>query len=94
MNLIRQDHLTILIKIKIAALETSIRALEGVDLYDPVKVVEMCLVSNVVVPKKFRVPKFIKYIETQCPITYFKSYCNKMTEIVYDEKLLMHFFPR
>jgi hypothetical protein len=36
-----------------AALETSIRALEGVDLYDPVKVVEMCLVSNVVVPKKF-----------------------------------------
>jgi predicted metal-dependent hydrolase len=25
-------------------------------------------------------------------MTHLKSYCNKMTEVVYDEKLLMHFF--
>jgi hypothetical protein len=77
---------------KMAALETQIRAIEGVDLYDPVLAAGMCLVPNVVVPKKFRVPEFIKYTGTQCPITHLKSYCNKMAEVVHDEKLLMHFF--
>ena len=42
--------------------------------------------------KKFRLPEFIKYTGTQCPITHLKSYCNKMAEVVHDEKLLMHFF--
>jgi hypothetical protein len=77
---------------KMAALEARIRAIERVDLYDPVRAIEMCLVPNVVVPKKFRVPEFVKYTGTQCPMTHLKSYCNKMAEVVYDEKLLMHFF--
>jgi hypothetical protein len=45
-----------------------------------------------VVPKKFYVPKFIKYTGTQYPMTHFKSYCNNMVEVVHGEKLLMHFF--
>jgi hypothetical protein len=49
---------------KVEALEARIRVIEGVDLYDPVRAAEMCLVSNVVVPKKFRVPEFIKYSGT------------------------------
>jgi hypothetical protein len=73
-------------------LEARIRAIEGVDLYDPVRAAKICLVPNVVVPKKFRVPEFIKYTGTQCPITHLKSYCNKMAEVVHDEKLLIHFF--
>ena len=77
---------------KMTALEARIKAIEGVDLYDLVRAVEMCLVPNVVVPKKFRVPKFIKYTETQCPVTHLKSYSNKMVEVVHDEKLLLHFF--
>ena len=77
---------------KMAVLEARIRAIEGVDLYDPVRAVEMCLVPNVVIPKKFRVPDFIKYTGTQCPVTHLRSYCNKMAEVVHDEKLLMHFF--
>jgi hypothetical protein len=77
---------------KIATLEARIKFIEGVNLYDPVRAAEMCLVPNVVVPKKFRVPKFIKYSGTQCPMTHLKSYCNKMAEVVHDEKLLMHFF--
>jgi len=76
----------------ISALEALIRAIEGVNLYDPVRAEEMCLVPNVVVPKKFHIPEFIKYTGTQCPMTYLKSYCNKMAEVVHDEKLLMHFF--
>ena len=52
----------------------------------------MCLVPDVVIPKKFRVLEFIKYTGTQCPITHLKVYCNKMIEVDYDEKLLIHFF--
>ena len=55
-------------------LEAKIRVTEGVDLYDPIWESEMCLVPNVVVPKKFRVPEFIKYSGTQCPMTHLKSY--------------------
>jgi hypothetical protein len=76
---------------KMAALEARIRVIEGVDLYDLVRATEMCLVPNVVVPKKFCVPEFIKYTGTQCPMTHLISYYNKMTEVVHDEKLLMHF---
>jgi hypothetical protein len=77
---------------KMAALEARSRAIEGVDLYDPVRAVKMCLVANVVVPKKFQVLEFIKYTGTQCPVTHLKSYSNKMVEVVHDEKILMHFF--
>jgi len=77
---------------KMEALEARLRVIEGVDLYDPVRAAEMCLVPNVVVPKKFRVPEFIKYSGTQCPMTHLKSYCNKMAEVVHNEKPLMHLF--
>jgi hypothetical protein len=49
---------------KIVMLEARVWAIEGVDLYDPVQAAKMCLVLNVVVPKKFRVLEFIKYTGT------------------------------
>ena len=52
----------------------------------------MCLVSIIVIHKKFRVLEFVKYTWTQYPITHLKAYCNKMAKVVYDEKLLIHFF--
>lgn len=77
---------------KITILEARLRAIKYVGLYDPVQVIKICLVLRVVAPKKFHVPKFIKYTGTQCPATNLKSYCNKMAEVVQDEKLLMYFF--
>jgi len=77
---------------KWTALEERIRAIEGNHLCDLVKAVNMCLVPNVVISKKFRVLEFVKYTGTQCPITHLKAYCNKMVEVVDDEKLLIHFF--
>jgi len=79
---------------KMTTLEVRIRANKGVELFDLIQAMEMCLILNVVVPKKFCVPEFIKYIGTQCSITHLKSYCNKITEVIHDEKLLMHFFFR
>ena len=77
---------------KWTALEERIRAVEGIRLYDHIKAVEMCLVPDIVIPKRFRVPEFVKCTGTQCPITHLKAYCNKMAEVVDDEKLLIHFF--
>jgi hypothetical protein len=68
------------------------RAFEGTSLHDHIKVVEMCLVPNVIIPTKNRVLEFIKYTGTQCPVTHLKAYCNKMAKVVYDEKLLIYFF--
>ena len=77
---------------KLAAIEERMRAIKWNNLYDPIKATEMCLMPNMVIPKKFRVPKFVKYTGTQCPITHLRTYCNKMAEVVHDEKLLIHFF--
>jgi hypothetical protein len=68
---------------KWTALEERIRAIKGNHLCDPVKAVNMCLVPNIVIPKKFRVLEFIKYTTIQC---------NIMAEVVDDEKLSIHFF--
>jgi hypothetical protein len=77
---------------KWAALEQRMKTFKGINLYDPIKVVEMCLVPNVVILKKFRALKFVKYIGTQFPITHLKAYCNKMAEVVNDKKPSIHFF--
>jgi len=74
------------------ALEEMVRAVEGNHLCDLVKAVKMSLVPNVVIRKKFRVPEFVKYTGTQCPVTHLKAYYNKMVEVVDNEKLLIHFF--
>jgi hypothetical protein len=43
------------------ALEERLRAVEGNDLFDPIRAVEVCLVPNIVIPKEFRVLEFVKY---------------------------------
>jgi hypothetical protein len=43
------------------ALEQRLMAFEGSTLLNYIKVVEMCLVPNIVIPKKFRVSKIVKY---------------------------------
>jgi len=48
---------------KLAALEQRMRAIERTSLYDLIKATKMCLVPNMVIPKKFRVPEFVKYME-------------------------------
>lgn len=49
---------------KLSAIEEILRAIEGIDLYDLVKAIEICLVLNIVVPKKLKVLEFAKYIGT------------------------------
>jgi len=77
---------------KLFALEERLRAVEGNDWFDPMRAAEVCLVPNIVVPKDFRIPDFIKYTGLECPNTHLRSYCNKMAEVIRNDKLLIYFF--
>jgi hypothetical protein len=73
-------------------LEEMMKVIKGSNIYDLVKAAEMCLVSNVIVPKDFQLPEFIKYTGMQCSLTHLNAYCNKMAQVVHEDKLLIHFF--
>jgi len=77
---------------KLFALEERLRAVEGNDWFDLIRATKVCLVPNIVVPKDFRIPDFIKYTGLECPNTHLRSYCNKMAEVIHDDKLLIYFF--
>jgi len=53
---------------------------------------DLCLVSDVIIPSKFKVPDFDRYKGMTCPKNHLKMYCRKMGAYSRDEKLLMHFF--
>jgi hypothetical protein len=66
---------------KWAILEEGLRTVEGNNLTDLVLVAKVCLVSNILVPNKFRVSDFIKY--TRLARTCISSYTTKkMVEVV------------
>jgi len=69
-----------------------LRAIEGGEDYAFANMAELCLVPNVVIPLKFKVPDFDKYKGTTCPKNHLKTYYMKMGAYAKDEKLLMHFF--
>ena len=73
-------------------LEERLRAIEGGGDYPFVDMAKLCLVPNVIIPPKFKVPNFDKCNETTCPKNHLKMYCRKMGAYAKDEKLLMHFF--
>ena len=77
---------------KLDLIEERLRVIEGIGDYLFVDMAELCLVSDVVVPPKFKVSNFDKYKGTTCPKNHLKMYCRKMGAYSRDEKLLMHFF--
>lgn len=53
---------------------------------------ELCLVPNVVLPQKFKVPNLPKYKELRFPRSHITIYCRKMTSYIYNDELLIHCF--
>jgi len=56
-------------------MEERLRAIEGGGNYAFADMAELCLVLNVVIPPKFKVPNFDKYKGTTCPKNHLKMYC-------------------
>ena len=77
---------------KIKCLEERLRIIEGGSSYGLGEAAELCLVPDVVIPSKFKVPEFEKYKGTTCPKSHLTMYCRKMSGHAHDEKLLIHFF--
>ena len=59
-------------------MEERLRAIEGGGNYDFADMAELCLVADVVIPPKFKVPDFDKYKGITCPKNHPKMYCRKM----------------
>ena len=49
---------------------------------------ELSLIPDVVIPPKFKMPKFEKYGGTKCPEIHLATYCHEMARHAYNEKLL------
>ena len=73
-------------------LEERLRVIEGGGSSRFGDAVGLCLVPDVIIPPKFKVPEFEKYKDTSCPKNHLTMYCRKMAAHAYDEKLLIHFF--
>ena len=79
-------------KEKIEHMEERLHPIEGGGSYGFVDMSKLCLLPNVTIPPKFKVPNFDKYKGTACPKNHLRMYCRRMGAYVKDEKLLMHFF--
>jgi len=75
-----------------AFIEERLRVVEGFGDYPFADMTDLCLVPDIVIPPKFKVPDFDRYKGTTCPKNHLKMYCRKMGAYSRDEKLLMHFF--
>ena len=77
---------------KLDLIEERLRAIEGFGDYPFANMTDLCLVPDVVIPPKFKVPNFDRYQGMTCPKNHLKMYCRKMGAYSRDEKVLMHFF--
>ena len=64
---IRGVHSIVLEKEMIEHMEERLRAIEGGGNYAFADMAELCLVPDMVIPPKFKVPNFDKYKGTSCP---------------------------
>ncbi|CAJ2662210.1 unnamed protein product [Trifolium pratense] len=75
---------------KFKAIEDRLSMMEGGG--DPLDLANMCLVSDLVLPPKFKVPDFEKYKGLSCPKNHLIMYSRKMASFAKDDKLMMHCF--
>ncbi|GAU18577.1 hypothetical protein TSUD_325690 [Trifolium subterraneum] len=79
------------LQIKYDEMQKEMRALRGKDLFGQ-DAHELCLVPDVVVPHKFKVPDFEKYKGSTCPKAHLIMYARKMSTQSNNDKLLINYF--
>ncbi|KAK2400686.1 hypothetical protein QL285_050362 [Trifolium repens] len=77
-------------KMKFKAIEDRLKTMEGVN--DSLDFSSMCLVPDLVLPPKFKVPEFEKYMGLSCPKNHLIMYSRKMASYANDDKLMIHCF--
>ncbi|KAA0033190.1 Gag-pro-like protein [Cucumis melo var. makuwa] len=79
-------------KKRLEFLEERLCAIEGADMYGSINATQLCLISDVVIPPKFKTPDFEKYNGTTCTKIHLVMYCRKLSAYTHDDKLLIHCF--
>ncbi|GAU51822.1 hypothetical protein TSUD_416070 [Trifolium subterraneum] len=72
-------------------MQLEIKALRGKDLFGK-NAHDLCLVPNVRIPPKFKVPEFEKYKGNSCPQSHLVMYARKMSTQTDNYQLLVHYF--
>ncbi|XP_050916729.1 uncharacterized protein LOC127131881 [Lathyrus oleraceus] len=72
-------------------IQREIKALRGKDLFGK-NAHNLCLVLNVKIPAKFKVPDFEKYKGDSCPRSHLTMYARKMSTQTDNHQLLIHYF--
>ncbi|CAJ2674231.1 unnamed protein product [Trifolium pratense] len=72
-------------------MQREIKALCGKDLFGK-NAHDLCLVPNVQIPAKFKVPDFEKYKGNSCPQSHLVMYARKMSTQTDNHELLIHYF--
>lgn len=72
-------------------LERRLRAIKGNDVFGATTM-DMCLVSDLIIPAKFKTPNFEKYKGYTCPKSHLIMYYRKMEVHSRNDKFLIHYF--
>ena len=72
-------------------IQKELRAIRGQDLFGK-EAADLCLVPNVKIPHKFKVPSFEKYKGDSCPQSHLTMYARKMSTQKENQQLLIHYF--
>src|ERR1043165_3856142 len=72
-------------------MQKELKALKGKELFGD-NVNDLCLVPNVKVPDKFKVPEFEKYKGNSCPHDHLMMYLRRMPNHTEHQCLLIHLF--
>ncbi|KAA3469615.1 hypothetical protein EPI10_015385 [Gossypium australe] len=73
-------------------LEEKFRAMEDADNQHRIDAKDLSLVLDLVLPDKFKMPKFEKYNGTSCPEAHITMFCRRMTGYVNNDQVLIHCF--
>ena len=73
-------------------LDKKLKEIKGVNDLESVDPKELSVVPDVVIPPKFKMPKFEKYDGTKCTKNHLATYCHKIVGHTYNEDLLIHVF--
>ena len=76
---------------KFEEMQKEMRVLRGKDVFGQ-EAHELCLVPDVVIPPKFKVPAFDKYEGDTCPKAHLTMYARKMSHQTKNDKLLIYYF--
>ncbi|KAA3472984.1 hypothetical protein EPI10_023399 [Gossypium australe] len=73
-------------------LEEKFKALENADHHHGIDAKDLNLVSDLLLPHKFKMLEFEKYNRTSCPEAHITMFCRRMTGYVNNDQLLIHYF--